>query len=71
MDSQDRLLSQPEAAELIGVTRQAINYAVNVGTLPSQQIGSYQFVTRSAALAYQKNLSSRGWKKGIKRKKRR
>lgn len=71
MDTQEKLLSQPEAATLIGITRQAINYAVNAGLLPARQVGSYQFVTESDALRYQKNISSRGWKKGIKRRKKR
>jgi predicted transcriptional regulator len=67
MESQDRLLSQREAAKRIGITRQAISHAVINNLIAYEKIDSFRLIRESVALAYKKNRPSAGWKKGKKR----
>lgn len=70
MDSHDKLLSQAQAAVLIGISRQAVSHAVNNRLLPYEQIDTYRLIRESAAYAYKKNRPLAGWKKGKSRGKR-
>jgi hypothetical protein len=48
----DELLSVSQAAEVRGTSRQAINYLVRLGKLPTIYIAGKRFITRQALEAY-------------------
>ena len=62
------LLNFAEAAAVVGVSRQAIEQAVNKGQLAAILIGGRRFVQKSTALAYKKQRPARGWPRGRSRK---
>ena len=67
-DPLDPLLSQREAAELIGITRQAVSHAVITGLLQHEKAGPYTLIRESVAWAYKTHRPLPGWKKGKPRK---
>lgn len=48
------LVSQAEAARILGVTRSAVSYLVDDGKLKSEEVGGRRFVFRSSVDDYRK-----------------
>ena len=62
----DELISQAEAARIVGLSRAAISYLVTTGQLRSQEVLGRKAVYRSDVEAYKPRATKSASKKGKK-----